>query len=251
MNQKYNRIFDSHAHYTDRAFDVDRNSLLLNLAKNGVEGVITAASNIEDAKKCIELSEKFDFVKPALGVHPLDCKTWKDSDIPFFDKAKIIGEIGLDYHYDGYDKDLQMQILEWQLDFAVTKNLPVIIHSRESTADCMAMLLRYRPSGVLHCFSDDVSVAKKVLSLGMYLGFTGVVTYKSANMAREVVKYAPTDKILIETDCPYMSPVPHRGKRCDSSMLVHTAAAIAEIKGLDVQTLFDITYENTRKCFRL
>jgi TatD DNase family protein len=159
-------------------------------------------------------------------------------------KIKAVGEIGLDYHYDGYDRDLQIRFFREQLAFANELDMPVIVHSRDAVEDTVDILSEYRPKGVVHCFSGSAETAKEILKLGMYIGFTGVLTFKNAKKALKALAEVPMDKLLMETDCPYMAPEPFRGRRCDSSMIAYTAAKAAEIKGVSVQELIDITCKN-------
>jgi TatD DNase family protein len=259
-------IFDSHSHYTDRAFNDDREQLLSTLPEKGICGVIACASNIKDSRQTVSLAESFPYIYASIGIHPLDEKTVKDG----FSQAEIelttladlkadckkvcakvcaIGEIGLDYHYDGSNRERQSELVEMQLELANKLNLPVIVHSREATKDCMDLLKKFRPKGVVHCFSGSAETAKEVLDLGMYIGFTGVITFPNSKKAREALEVVPSDRLLVETDCPYMSPVPERGKRCDSALLKYTIAKIAEIKGLEPQKTADITAENAKKIF--
>jgi TatD DNase family protein len=253
-----NNIFDSHSHYTDRAFKDDREKLLTSLPYQGICGVIACASNVEDSRQTVKIAESFPYIYASVGVHPLDEKTVKngfsDTEIEltaFVKNKKVcaIGEIGLDYHYDGYNRERQIELFEMQLELANKLNLPVIVHSREATKDCMDLLKKFRPKGVVHCFSGSAETAKEVLNLGMYIGFTGVITFPNSKKAREALEVVPTDRLLVETDCPYMSPVPERGKRCDSSMLKYTITKIAELKGLEPQEMADITAENAKKLF--
>ena len=218
-------IFDSHAHYDSVQFDSDRDALLTSLKERGVSYVMSVASSVSSAQKNSEHSKKYPFVFSSAGVHPIDCVNESADYVKklkelFESNKKIIalGEIGLDYHYDT-PKDLQKKFFEQQLQLARELDKPVILHSREATADMLEILKEYRPKGVVHCFSGSVETAKTVLDLGLYIGFTGVVTFKNANKAVKSAEYVPLDRLLIETDCPYMAPVPFRGERCDSSML--------------------------------
>ncbi|MEG0615437.1 MAG: TatD family hydrolase, partial [Oscillospiraceae bacterium] len=203
----------------------------------------------------VEYSHKYPFMWTSVGLHPEEasrCPTGYLAELETLAKSPkcvAIGEIGLDYHYDGYVREDQIRLFEEQLDLAKRLEMPVIIHSREATADCMELLKKYRPRGVMHCFSGSAETAKEVLALGMYISFTGVVTFKNAKKACEAAAVVPFDKILLETDCPYMSPEPNRGKRCDSTMIADTAAKIAEIKGIPTQDLIDFATENTCRLF--
>ena len=253
----YNNIFDSHSHYDDKAFDDDREELLsTKLKEGGVSGVIHACAYFENVLDGVLMAEKHDFMYSSVGVHPEECENLPENyisvlrDIALSHKKVVaIGEIGLDYHYDGFDRDFQIKIFKEQLSLAKELSLPVIIHSRDATGDMMEILREYRPCGVMHCFSGSAETAKEVLSLGMYLGFTGVVTFKNAKKAIEAVSVTPVDRLLLETDCPYMAPEPFRGKRCDSRLIEYTAEKIAEIKGVPTQEMIDIANENTKRLF--
>ncbi len=250
-----NGIFDSHAHYTDSAFDADRKELIKNLLDNNVGAIMLAATDTADSEACKELALEFDNVYSSVGIHPEYAAQISDdyieqlAQIAGSAKVKAVGEIGLDYHYDGYDRNAQIKLFEQQLELAQSLDLPVIVHSRDATADTIEILTKYRPRGVVHCFSGSVETAQQIVSLGMYIGLTGVVTFKNAKKAREVAANVPIDRLLIETDCPYMAPEPWRSKRCDSSMLISVAAKIAEIKGIETENVIKRTNENARKLF--
>ncbi len=244
-------IFDTHAHYADHAFDADRTELLERLPEMGVAYVMLASSSVEDTAENADLAGKYKYIYTASGVHPESVDTNPENYLDIVrsaalgsEKVKAIGEIGLDYHYDGYCREKQMKLFEEQLVLAGELDLPVIVHSRDACEDTLNILKKYRPKGVVHCFSGSSETAKEIIKLGMYIGFTGVLTFKNAKKALKALAEVPIDKLLLETDCPYMAPVPFRGKRCDSSMIAYTAAAAAEVKGMDVQELIDITCEN-------
>ena len=164
-------------------------------------------------------------------------------------KLVAVGEIGLDYHYEGYDKEAQIRLFDHQVQFAVKKSLPVIVHCREATQDCLDVLNKYVPSGVVHCFSGSAETAKQVIGLGMYIGFTGALAFKNAKKARRALEEVPMDRLLLETDCPYMAPPPYRGQRCESYMIEEVAKVVAEIKDLDPQEVLDITNRNACRLF--
>lgn len=247
----YRNIFDTHAHYTDHAFDEDRDAVIASLPQKGVRYVTLASSNVEDTVGNSVLSQKYDFIYAAAGLHPEcanDCpadylETVKNT-IASNPKERAVGEIGLDYHYEGYDREKQIRLFEEQLGLAKELDMPVIVHSRDATEDTLSILKSHRPKGVVHCFSGSAETAKEIIKLGMYIGFTGVLTFKNAKKALKALEEVPMDRLLLETDCPYMAPVPFRGKRCDSSMIAYTAEKAAEIKGLGVQELIDITCKN-------
>ena len=251
-------IFDSHCHYSDEAFDDDREELLSGLLEEGgVKYVLHAGTTPETNRFGVEYAKKYPFFYTSVGIHPEDIDSATDENFNEMEKllseekVVAIGEIGLDYHYEGYDREKQIAAFEKQLLMAQKYNLPVIIHSREATLDTMNLLKKYRPRGVMHCFSGSAETAREVLDLGLYLSFTGVVTFKNAKKACEAVKVVPMDRLLLETDCPYMAPEPNRGKRCDSRMIADTATKIAELKELSPQEVIDIATENTKRLFNI
>lgn len=247
---------DSHAHYDDEQFDGDRDELLNSLHENGVRNIVNIGCSLERSQFSVDLAEKYPFVYAAVGVHPEDAPDTPDgylSKIEFWTanpKVVAIGEIGLDYHYEGFDRELQMRFFEEQLDLAEKSGLPVIIHSRDAAEDTMNILRkRGTVKGVMHCFSGSAETAKQVLELGMNISFTGVLTFKNARKAVEAVKVIPLDRLMLETDCPYMAPEPYRGKRCDSSMITQVINKIAEIKEVSPETVAETTMANTLKLF--
>ena len=252
-----NNIFDSHAHYDSDAFDADRKELLSALPEQGVCGIINCGSDMASSLKSLELADEFDYIYAACGVHPHeaeDCKQGYISVLEKFCKEKkcvAVGEIGLDYHYDFSPRDIQQRVFEEHLILAKELDLPVIIHDREAHEDTLNLLKKYKPKGVVHCFSGSVEMAKEIVKLGMYIGLGGAVTFKNARKPREVAEYVPADRLLIETDCPYMTPVPFRGKRCDSSFIPYTAEVIAEVRGVTPQEILDLTKANANKLFGL
>lgn len=256
MNNKMVNIFDTHAHYADHAFDNDRTEILERLPEIGVAYVMLASSSVEDTKKNAALAEEYGYIYAASGVHPESVDTNPENYIDIVretalgsEKVRAIGEIGLDYHYDGYCREKQIKLFEEQLTLADELDLPVIVHSRDACVDTLNILKKHKPEGVVHCFSGSAETAKEIVRLGMYVGFTGVLTFKNAKKALKALAEVPVDRLLLETDCPYMAPVPFRGKRCDSSMIAYTAAAAAEVKGMDVQELIDITCENGKRFY--
>ncbi len=251
----YNNIFDSHAHYDDDSFSEDLSELLGHLPKKGVCGVVNCATDVNSCKKCADISDNYDYIYFAAGIHPHEAENVKEN---FIEKLKAfanhpkcvaIGEIGLDYHYDFSPRDIQRQVFEKQLILAKELDLPVIIHDREAHEDTLNLLKKYNPKGIVHCFSGSVEMAKDIVKLGLYIGLGGAVTFKNAKKPVEVAKYVPLDRLVLETDCPYMTPVPFRGKRNDSSLISFTADFIAELKGMETQKLLDITAENSRAIF--
>ena len=252
----FDRIFDSHCHYDDPAFDDDREGLLAGLFSGSVEYLMHACTDERSALYGIRAAQKYPNYYTSIGFHPENCEQTPDDFLqvlgallPKSRKIRAIGEIGLDYHYEGYDRERQLYIFEQQVRFANEHGLPVIVHSRNATEDTMEILGRLRPKGVMHCFSGSAETAKEVVGLGMYVGFTGVLTFKNSKKAKKACLAAGLDRILLETDCPYMAPEPYRGQRSDSSMIDRTAAAAAELYGVDTQTVIDKTNENARILF--
>ena len=249
-------IFDTHAHYADSAFDNDREQVLAELPDKGVKLVMLAASSLEDSRENMLLARKYDYIYAAAGVHP---ESIDETPVDYIDtlkeiiasepKIKAVGEIGLDYHYEGYDREKQIAFFRGQLRLANELDMPVIVHSRDAAEDTVEILREYRPRGVVHCFSGSAETAREIIKLGMYIGFTGVLTFKNAKKALKALEAVPLDRLLMETDCPYMSPEPYRGKRCDSSMIPYTAAKAAEIKGVSTEELLEITCCNGMKMY--
>ena len=249
-------IFDTHAQYDDDAFDEDREEVLRTLPDKGVRFVIDCGCSERSCRSAIELARQYAYVYAACGVHPEDCEAFGDPDTleqrltPFWrhPKCVAIGEIGLDYHYD-IDKATQLSFFEKQLQLSLELDLPVIVHDREAHGDTIDLLRKYKPRGVLHCFSGSAEMAKEAVRLGLYIGFGGAVTFKNARKPLEAVAAIPTDRLLLETDCPYMAPVPFRGKRCDSSMIPLAAEKIADVLGKTAQDILDISCENACALF--
>lgn len=247
----YRNIFDTHSHYADSAFDGDRDELLAALPDKGVRFAALAGSSMQDSAENVALAQKYGYIYAAVGVHPesvdetpSDYREKLTELVKSSEKVRAIGEIGLDYHYENYDRDKQILFFRQQLELARELSLPVIVHSRNASEDTLDILKEYRPAGVVHCFSGSAEVAREVIKLGMYIGFTGVLTFKNAKKALRALEAAPLDRLLLETDCPYMAPEPLRGRRCDSSMICYTAEKAAQIKGVSTQELLDITCRN-------
>jgi len=255
-----NGIFDTHAHYDDPAFDEDRDVLLsTGLPEGGVCRVVNCAVDIVTSAKCLELAHTYDYIYAALGYHPEQAGDERKGDLDVIadfltheDKAVAVGEIGLDYHYeDGAPKETQIDLFERQLALANDLGLPVIIHDRDAHGDTMDLLRKYRPKGVMHCFSGSVEMMREVVSLGMYIGLGGVVTFKNAKKAVQVAMEVPEDKFLLETDCPYMAPTPFRGKRNDSRLIAYVANTMASLRGEDPQALVDRARANGNELFQI
>ena len=215
----FTQIFDTHSHYTDSAFDEDRDQVLDALPKEGIVHAVLAGTTLEDSAAGIALTRRYDYLYAAVGIHPETAGQQPADYLAQLERMAAdprvvaVGEIGLDYHYEGYDRDVQIRLFREQLDLAKQLDLPVIIHARDCTEDYVNILREMRPRGVVHCFSGSAETAREVLKLGMYIGFTGVLTFKNAKKALKALAEVPEDKLVLETDCPYMAPVPFRGKR--------------------------------------
>ena len=253
----YSGIFDTHAHYDDEKFDDDRAQVLSSLKDGGVCGVIDCGCDLSSSLKAIELSDKYGFVYAAVGIHPHETAEAGANDFDeikkLLSKEKVVavGEIGLDYHYDFSPREVQLTFFERQIILSKELDLPIIVHDREAHEDTMNLLKKHRPKGVVHCFSGSAEMAKEVLKLGMYIGLGGSVTFKNARKPLEVAAIIPDDRLLLETDCPYMAPVPLRGSRCDSTMIAYTAQKLAEVRGCEVQSLIDKCRANAKELFKL
>lgn len=247
-------IFDAHAHYDDDWFDEDREELLSLLPQKGVSGIVNASVDLKTAQIAKGFAQKYEYMYFTVGFHPENLEDMpknyldKIAEMLEHEKAVALGEIGLDYHWD-IEKELQHRVFEEQLKLAKDLDVPVVVHDREAHGDVMEYLRQYKPRGLMHCFSGSVEMLKEVLKLGMSISLGGTVTFKNARVPLEVADAVPLDRLLLETDAPYLSPVPFRGKRNDSSSIIYTAQKIAEIKGIGVQELLDITAENARKLY--
>lgn len=248
-----NLIIDTHAHYDDSRFDGIRDELLTSLHKNGVDKIITCAVDGKSAKAALALTDKYDFVYAAVGLHPENLESRTSSDeirrLSKHKKCVAIGEIGLDYYYTQDNKEEQIQVFESQVILANELNLPVIVHDREAHGDTLEILKKHKPKGVLHCFSGSPEMAAEVVRIGMYIGVGGSVTFKNARKLPEVIKVIPRGRLLLETDCPYLCPEPYRGKLCHSGYITLTAEKIAEISGEERDSILRLTRENAKKLF--
>jgi len=249
-------FIDSHAHYNAGAFDEDRDALLASLPENGISAVVNIGDNLVASRDCLRMAEKYPFVYAVVGVHPESAGEVSSEalrtleEMAAHEKAVAIGEIGLDYYYDDVPRDVQRTAFRQQLLLAKRLNMPVVIHDREAHGDCLQILKEEGVTkGVMHCFSGSVEFMREVVRLGMHVALGGVVTYKNARHTVDVAREVPLDRLLLETDCPYLSPVPNRGKRNSSLNLKYTAEKIAEIRGIDVGTLAALTTENTKRLF--
>ncbi|MGN0523549.1 MAG: TatD family hydrolase [Eubacterium sp.] len=251
----YYNIFDTHSHYDDDKFDNDRYSLMSTLPSKGVSAIVSCGCDIESTKFNQLLSQRFDFIYFAAGFHPENLEGLSINDIDTLkeiaadDKCVAIGEIGLDYHWMTSSKEKQIDFFEKQILLAKELDMPVIVHDRDAHGDTMDVLRKTKPKGVLHCFSGSKEMAREIVKQGMYIGLNGVVTFKNARKSLEVVKEIPLERLVLETDCPYLAPEPLRGKRNDSSLIPYIAQKIGEILGMDPQELLNITNENAKRLY--
>lgn len=253
-------IFDTHAHYDDKQFDPDREELLASMKDQGIGTIVDVGSNMETSAWIVEAVKRYPMMYGAVGVHPSDTADLTDEDIDTLkeyaamDKILAIGEIGLDYYWDEPEREIQKKWFEAQIELAREVKLPIIIHSRDAakdTYDIMKSLHAEDIGGVVHCFSYSKEMARQFLDMGFYIGIGGVVTFKNAKTLKEVAAYAPLDRIVLETDCPYLSPEPNRGKRNSSLNLNYVAEALSQIKGIDKEELIAVTEENARRLYRM
>lgn len=250
-------FFDTHTHYDDEWFNDDRDELLASLPAAGVELVVNCGCDRKTSEASIALAEKYDFIYAAVGWHPHDAKSWDGESADLIrrwakhPKVVAIGEIGLDYHYDSDWKDRQHEVLEAQLSLAEELDMPVIIHDREAHGDCMAAVRRHpKVRGEFHCYSGSAEMAKELLSLGWYLGFNGAITMQGARRALETIAMMPTDRLLLETDCPYLAPMPRTdGRRNDSRKLKRVAEVIAETCRTTPELVAEVSMENGKRFF--
>ncbi|MDU1412984.1 MAG: TatD family hydrolase [Clostridium sp.] len=254
-----NMIFDSHAHYDDEQFDEDRERVFKEIQNNGVIGVINCGSSLKGLNMSVELSKQYDFIYAAAGIHPENADEFnEDVEKLICNLAEIndiiaIGEIGLDYYWEeNPSRDIQQEVFRRQMKIAERYNLPVIIHDREAHGDTLKIMKEFpKVKGVVHCFSGSVEFAKECLKLGYYIGVTGVVTFKNSKVIKAVVKEVPLDRLLVETDCPYMAPTPNRGKRNQSDYIAFVLKEIATIKDKSIKEMEEITILNTKTLFRI
>lgn len=250
--------FDTHAHFDDEAFDIDREELLNSLISKGVELIIDPGCTVESSRASLSLSEKYAHIYSAVGIHPEELSTLEDGSLAEIralaahQKCVAIGEIGLDYYWDNTRKTEQRALFRAQIELALELDKPVIVHDRDAHGDCLEMVREYDSlKGVFHCFSGSTEMARELLKRGWYLGFDGPVTYKNARKAIEVLELCPIDRILIETDSPYLSPAPMRGRRNDSSNLPFVVKKIAEVKGISEEEVCAVTAANGKRLFNL
>ena len=260
-------IFETHAHYDDDAFDEDRDKLLNEVNSEGVEYIVNVGASIESTKSSIALSEKYPFVYAAAGVHPNETGELTDKDMQWlkeqFENKNVIavGEIGLDYYWDEPDRSIQKKWFESQLLIALEVNKPIIIHSRDAASDTYEILSEYMKKynekskdlspGVIHCYSYSSQMALDYVNMGFYIGVGGVLTFKNSKKLKEVVEAVPIDRIVLETDSPYLSPEPFRGKRNNSANLKYIAQKLAELKNMEYDEIISVTRKNAMELYRL
>lgn len=253
-------IFDTHTHYDDEAFDADREELLKSLRGQGIEAVVNISASVSSVKSTLQLIEKYPFIYGAVGVHPNETGeltaeriTWL-KDMAAHERVVAIGEIGLDYYWNEPDHETQKRWFVRQLELARETGLPVVIHSREAAQDTLDTMKAQHSGeigGVIHCFSYGKEMAREYLNMGFYLGIGGVLTFKNAKKLKEVVDYMPMDRLLLETDCPYLAPEPYRGRRNSSVNLPCVVKAISELKGISPEEVMEITGRNAKTMYRI
>ena len=253
-------IFDTHAHYDDEAFDEDREQLLASLAEQRIGRVVNIGSSLKACVKTIELMDRYPFIYGALGIHPSDSGDLTESDLEWLKaqcahpRCVAVGEIGLDYYWEESEHEIQQKWFRRQLQLAGEIKLPVVIHSREAAKDTIDIMKEEKAEeigGVIHCYSYSKETAKIFLDMGFYIGVGGVLTFKNGRRLKETVEYVPMDRIVLETDSPYLAPVPFRGKRNSSLNLPYVVQELAQIKGMDVEEVERITWENACRLYRM
>lgn len=250
-------IFDTHAHYDDEQFDTDRDTLLMSMSQNGVSTIVNVSATLESCRKAVALAEQYPFIYAAVGIHPDEVGTLTEESFAdmctLFDRDKVVavGEIGLDYYWDKESHDVQKQWFIRQLDLARELQFPVIIHSREAAADTMDIMKQYGQGlpGIIHCFSYSKEMAREYVKMGFHIGIGGVVTFKNARKLKEVVEEIPLEAIVLETDCPYLAPVPYRGKRNHSGYIQYVAEEIARLKGISAETVICQTERTAKRLY--
>ena len=253
-------IFDTHAHYDDERFDEDRDALLRSMKEAGIGNIVNIGANMASSQRSLDLAAEYDFMYAAVGVHPSDCaelddeKIEKLKEMSSFPKCVAIGEIGLDYYWPEPEHDLQKKWFKRQIALAREVELPIIVHSRDAAADTVDILKSENAGelgGVVHCFSYSKEVAEECVKMGFYIGIGGVLTFKNGRKMKEVAKAIPMERIILETDCPYLAPEPFRGKRNSSLYLPYVVSAMAQIKGVSEEEVISITEANAREMYRL
>ena len=254
------KIFDTHAHYDDEAFDPDRDELLRGLPENGIEKVVNVGASLASCRRTLELMNRYEHVYGALGVHPSETAELDEEALAWLrlqcqvEKCVAVGEIGLDYYWDEPDREVQKKWFVRQLGLARELKKPVIIHSRDAAKDTVDLMKAERASeigGVVHCYSYTTETAKQFLDMGFYFGIGGVLTFQNARKLKEAAAYLPLDHIVLETDCPYLAPVPNRGKRNSSLYIPYVVTALAKLKGVEEDTVRQAAWENAHRLYRL
>lgn len=256
-------IFDTHTHYSDKRFDNDRHSLLMSMKENGIGNIVEVGAGIKSTKEAVKLSEEYNFIYASVGIHPYETADIKEEDMEWLkslvlkEKVAAVGEIGLDYHHDSPSRQVQKKWFIYQLGIAKEAGLPVIIHSRDAAEDTLNIMKTFYKAnteetyGVVHCFSYSAEIAKIYVNMGFYLGIGGVITFKNSKKLADVVSKMPIERLVLETDSPYLTPEPYRNERNSSLNLKYVVERIAEIKGLAQQEVIDITERNARDLYRL
>ena len=252
-------LFDTHAHMDDQAFDDDRAELLARLPEEGIAYLMNPGCSLASSRDADRLSREYDYIYAAVGSHPDAADEVNEEVLEEYrklcklnPKIRAIGEIGLDYHYEDIPREIQLKAFRMQMELARELNLPVIVHEREAHEDGMNIVREFRDvTGVFHCYSGSAEMARQLVDKGWYIGFTGVLTFKNARKAIEVAESIPLERIVLETDCPYMAPVPFRGKRNDPGKLYRMAEKLAEIRGMSVEEIHEITTENGKRLYQL
>lgn len=249
--------FDTHAHYDSGAFNADWKELLASMPQKGVELIVNPGCDLESSRTAVALAEEFPHVYAAVGVHPSDCGEWGEGtllelrQLASRPKVRAIGEIGLDYYWkDNPPRALQQNVFHRQLELAQSLRLPVIVHDREAHQDCLSIVREHpQVTGVYHCYSGSLEDAKVLVDQGWMLSFTGNITFKNARRAPDILRWLPLDRLMLETDAPYMAPEPYRGQRCDSTMIARSAETVAQLRGLTRDEVEAVTLENGKKFF--
>ncbi len=250
-------IFDTHAHYTSHRFDADRDAVVAALPQGGVAAVVECGDTLTSSAAAVALAHKYPFVHAAVGVHPQECAAapgdWLERvrTLAADERVVAIGEIGLDYHYDEPARELQKEFFRRQTALANELALPVIVHDRDAHGDVFDILSQLRPRAVIHCFSGSAESARQLCELGFYIGFGGAVTFANNKKAAAACAAVPDEKLLLETDCPYMAPVPHRGERCTSELIAFTAARVGELRGCSAAQIIAMCAANAQRFFGL
>ncbi len=251
-------LFDTHAHLNDPAFDPDRESLITGLPEKGIGLVMNIGCSLASSKDCIAMAEKYPFIYATVGSHPDSADEVNEAVLDEYrkmcrhEKVKAIGEIGLDYHYEDIPREIQKKAFRMQMELARELKIPVVVHEREAHDDGMRIVKEFKDvTGVFHCYSGSAEMARQLVDLGWYIGFTGVLTFKNARKAVETAASIPFERIVIETDCPFMAPEPFRGKRCDPGYLYRMAEKLAEIRGISPEEAAAATFENGKRLYRI